>query len=124
MKILIAAVTVALVALAGCGGDDWIDVSFEAEDAASASITAGGGDPSDWVIYGSCPPDKPCTATIDALALPGVVLATNRYEATGDGVELIGPDNIREAARSARERRCFQRFTDPVPLTYCVAGRK
>jgi hypothetical protein len=94
------------------------------EQRAESSIRAAGGDPSDWIIEGSCIGMGPCSATVFAAAYPDLELAQTGYTVKDSRAFPKSPNGIAEAVVRAVERNCFERATTPRSLEVCIAPAK
>jgi hypothetical protein len=91
------------------------------EQRAESSIRAAGGDPSDWIIEGSCIGMGPCSATVFAAAYPDLELAQTGYTVKDSRAFPKSPNGIRQAAARAVERNCFERALSSQALEACIA---
>ena len=89
---------------------------------AESSIRAAGGDPSDWIIEGSCIGMGPCSATVFAARYPDLELAQSSYTVKDSRAFPKTPNGIAEAASRATERGCFDRALTAARLETCVNG--
>jgi hypothetical protein len=92
------------------------------EQRAVSSIRAAGGDPSDWVIEGSCIGMGPCRATGFAARFPELELAQSSYTVKDSRAFPREPDVIREVAGRAAERGCFETASVAAELEACITG--
>ncbi len=94
----------AAILFSGCasGVDSWPRPA--ANDAARASIAAGGGDPGRWIVSNHCGASGTCGVGLAARCAPRRLVAVNRYRIKDSFPTLLGGDRIRRAA--ARSPRC------------------
>ena len=81
-----------------------------AETRAARTIEEAGGERSDWELDGECVAMGPCQVALSAAALPGEVLATDRYTVKDSRASVNGPERIGAVVERAVSRECFDRF--------------
>jgi hypothetical protein len=100
-----ATLPIALVAVttAGCSGVE-VGPHSAANEKATASIEAAGGDPADWRVDNECAAAGPCEVELSSVQHPGKVVARNSYRVKDSFPWPLGRDEIRMAVARAEQR--------------------
>jgi len=93
-----------------------------AEGRAERTIEEAGSDPAEWNLEGDCVAMGPCHVDLSVPALPGLVLATDRYTVKDSRASVNGPENIRAVIERAVSRNCLADFTGPA-LKACLTSQ-